>query len=290
MSAFIIKDEDLISLKGKVVIVTELTLYLLQGGSSGIGLATVNLLLELGASVVSADINSPPEPTPSNPAFLFVQTDVGKWADLAALFKKAKEQNGRIDYVFANAGIATRGNYLALKTNADGDLEEPNHLTLDINYKSVINTTCLAIHYLKQNPEGGNIVLTGSSTGLQPIRIADYASAKSGVLGFGRCIQRAITAAGLPIRVNTLAPAWTSTHLTLNFAETFRAISQPIQSPLVVARAAAYLMATTSREGDLIFVSDGKYTEIEHALLAPVYASIKGPGPNDDEIVKAIFE
>ncbi|KAG4030821.1 hypothetical protein MFRU_011g02730 [Monilinia fructicola] len=280
MSEIIIKDEDFTSLKGKVVIVT--------GGSSGIGLATVNLLLEFGASVVSADINSPAEPS-SNPAFSFVQTDVSKWTDLTTLFKKAKEQHGRIDHVFANAGIGPRANYVSLESNADGDLLEPNNVVIDINYKSVVNTASLAIHYLKQNSEGGNIVLMGSSTGLQPMRAPDYSSAKAGVLGFGRSIQRTVKVAGLPIRVNTLAPSWTSSQVLPDLDGIMKAISHQAQSPVVVARSAAYLMTTTDREGDVIFVSDGKFLEIEQAVLTPAYQSIRGEGPSDDEILGRIL-
>lgn len=266
--------------------------------------------MELGASVVSADINSPPEPI-SNPAFLFVQTDVSKWSDLVTLFKKAKEQYGRIDYVFANAGIGPRANYLALDVEENGDIKEPNHSVIEVNYKSVVNTTSLAIHYLKQNSEGGNIVIMGSSTGLSPVRAPDYckpqsnigstrypqrfrltpnpASAKAGVLGFGRSIQRSIKASGLPIRVNTLAPSWTSTQVLPGLDDIMKAISHQAQPTLVVARSVAYLMATKDREGDLIYVSDGKYAEIEHSILAPAYAKIKGDGPSDDEILRRIL-
>lgn len=146
---------------------------IITGTSSGIGLATAKLLLSLGASVVGADIQ-PSTLTESSPAWLFVQSNVAVWADLSNLFKKGKEHFGRIDYVFANAGIGPRANYLALETDEAGELKEPSYEVLDVNLKSVMNTATLAVHYLKQQPEGGSIVLMGSSTGFQPLRAPDY--------------------------------------------------------------------------------------------------------------------
>ena len=108
-----------------------------------------------------------------------MQTNVTNWTDLSTLFKKAKEHNGRIDYVFANAGIGPRANYLALETDDNGDLKEPTTEVLDVNLKSVVNTASLAVHYLKQQPEGGSIVLMCSSTGLQPLRAPDYCKSRA---------------------------------------------------------------------------------------------------------------
>jgi len=140
------------------------------GGSSGIGLATVELLVSLGALVVSADVQAPP----ATGDFLFVKTDVRVWTDLTKLFKATKERHGRVDFVFANAGIGPRANYLALEVDENGDLKEPNKDTLDINLNSVVNTATLAAHYIKDQAEGGSIVLMGSSTGLHPVRAVDY--------------------------------------------------------------------------------------------------------------------
>jgi NAD(P)-dependent dehydrogenase (short-subunit alcohol dehydrogenase family) len=140
------------------------------GGSSGIGLATVELLGSLGATVISADINVPPKTGP----FVYIETDVSQWTSLTKLFKSTVTTHGRIDFVFANAGIGPRANYLALETDAEGELIKPNSATLDVNLNSVINTATLAVHYMKAQQEGGSIVLMGSSTSLHPVRAIDY--------------------------------------------------------------------------------------------------------------------
>ncbi|KAH9219497.1 putative 15-hydroxyprostaglandin dehydrogenase [Leptodontidium sp. 2 PMI_412] len=267
MVEFFIKDEDLVGLKGKVVIIT--------GGSSGIGLATVNLLLSLGASVVSADVTESAV-TPAS-SFLFVRTNVAVFKELAALFKAAKEHFGRVDCVFANAGISPRAKYLALETYANGDLIEPSTEVLDVMLKSV------------QQLEGGSVVLMGSSTGLQPFRAPDYSTAKHGVLGFGRGYARLMEVAGLPIRINTLMPSWTATNLIQDLPTFISDAKHQAQSGMAVARAASYLMVDGSGQGDVVYVDVGKYTEIEKAVLAPAYETIKGAEhPSDDEILRRI--
>ncbi|KAG9240187.1 hypothetical protein BJ878DRAFT_430833 [Calycina marina] len=277
MAEFTIRDEDLVGLKGKVVVLT--------GGSSGIGLATVNLLISLGASVVSGDLNDPVE---DHSSLTFLKTNVTRWNELTRLFKKAIEVHGHIDYVFANAGIGPRANYLDLETDGSGDLKEPNSEAVDVMLKGVINTACLAFHYLKTNPEGGAIVLMGSSTGIQPLRAADYSCAKHGVLGFGRGLARLMVAASSPIRVNILAPSWTSTNVLPNVAGIMQAVSHRSQSPDVVARLTVLLMIDEKRHGDIIYADDGKYMEIEKAVLLPAFEKIKGDGPSDDEILQRI--
>ncbi|UKZ74633.1 hypothetical protein TrVFT333_002303 [Trichoderma virens FT-333] len=283
MAEFLIKDEDLSVLKGKVVVLT--------GGSSGIGLATVNLLLSLGASVVSGDVNPPAASETETPGLLYVKTNVANWGDLRGLFEKAKQHHGRIDCVFANAGVGPRANYLALETDEEGNLQEPTHELLDIGLRGLINTASLAVHYMKEQPEGGSIVLMGSSTGLQPLRAVDYSTAKHGVLGFGRGLARLAGVAGVPIRINTLMPSWTMSNVLPDLEGLMRGISHVPQPALAVARAAAHLMADASRQGDVIFVADGTYKEIEKTVLYPAYETIKGEGnPSDDEVLKRLLE
>ena len=115
------------------------------------------------------------------------------------------------------------------------------------------------------------------------------ATAKAGVLGFGRSFARLVEVAGLPIRVNVLAPSWTATQVLPDLKNLLAAVSQRCQPTSVVARAAAYLMATKSRHGEVIFVCDGKYTEIEKAVLAPAYETIKGESLSDDAVLAKVM-
>ncbi|KAF4960301.1 hypothetical protein FSARC_10498 [Fusarium sarcochroum] len=279
MAEFIIQDEKLSALDGKVVIIT--------GGSSGIGLATVELLLSLGASVVSGDVQPPQKELKGS--FTFLKTDVTVWADLLALFKKAKETYGRIDHVFANAGIGPRTDYLSTQTDDNGDLIEPSNLLLDISLRGVVNTSTLAIYYLRQQPEGGSIVISGSTTGLQRVRAVDYSTAKHGVLGFGRGLIPLIGAAKLPIRVNTLAPSWTDSSVLPSLKTLLDSINVELQPASVVARCTAYLMADSSKNGQLIHMERGKYKEIDEALLLPVFDKIKGEDyPFEDDVLRRL--
>jgi hypothetical protein len=85
-------------------------------------------------------------------------------------------------------------------------------------------------------------------------------------------------------------PSWTSTNILPDLDGLMQGISHEAQPGLIVARCATYLMVNASRHGEVIYVSDGKYTEIEKAILWPAAQTIIGEGnPSDDEILKRIF-
>lgn len=126
--------------------------------------------------MVNADVQEPTaKPESSNAGeYAFVKTNVTIWAELVAMFKRAKELYGRIDSVFANAGLGPRADFLLMEVDENGDLKEPNYDVIDVSLKGLMNTCTLALYHIRQQAEGGSIVLNGSTTGLQRLRAADY--------------------------------------------------------------------------------------------------------------------
>lgn len=163
------------------------------------------------------------------------------------------------------AGISHRDDYLQSKLDADGKLQEPSHAVLDLNLKAVINTAYLALHHMKgQEPAGGSIVATASVAAFERFIVVDYTAAKHGVLGLVRGLSEAVKAAGLPIRVNGVAPSWTTTGMVpAHITPVIEASGFQAQTPDVVAHSAALLMADSQRNGQLIYSDRGRFFEIE---------------------------
>lgn len=100
MSTVIIDPNTFGQLRESVVVVT--------GGSSGIGLATVGLLLSSGARVVNVDQNDGGPSQNHDPStYRFVKANVASWSELRGAFELAIEAFGVVDHVFANAGEFT---------------------------------------------------------------------------------------------------------------------------------------------------------------------------------------
>ncbi|KAF3761384.1 NAD(P)-binding protein [Cryphonectria parasitica EP155] len=288
MSDFVIQDQDLVGLKDKVVIVT--------GSSSGIGLATTQLLLSLGAKVVGADVSPPKKPL-SSPSYTHHETDASSWADLLALFKAIKARHGRIDHVFANAGIGPAANYFPNPDGKPGDDEhdengdplEPSQKLYNLNLNGAINTATLGIYYLRMNEVAaetetgskGSVVITCSIASLQRFGGVDYCASKHGVFGFMRAMRQQLIRNDIPIRINGLAPSWTRTGMPPKAMYDLGIETQPAE---VVARAAALLMADEKRHGELLYVAKGKVKEIDEAVLMPTYYGIVGGrGQTEDD-------
>lgn len=97
--------------------------------------------------------------------------------------------------------------------DSDGKLAPPDHRTLTVDLNAAVDTTKLAIHYLRKNgKDGGDIVLTASVAGYLGFTGAPlYTAAKHGVVGLVRCLKAEV--AKLGIAISCVAPGITVTPL-----------------------------------------------------------------------------
>lgn len=255
----------------------------------------MRLLLDLGASVVVGD--QQPVPLPPHAALAFHPTNVASWPDLQALFAAALARHGgRLDHVFANAGISGPGTtYLDDAFDpATGALLEPPSITYDVNFKGVINTAYLGLHHMRHQHQqqqpgrgGGSVVCTSSAVCFQRFRFVDYATSKHAVLGFMRGVAANLVDRGLPLRINCVAPSFTNSAMLPEAL--FAAAGHPdlLQPAEAVARSALLLMADDRRQGQVIFSSCGRFAEIEESRLRPLAIDIVGSADLTEDVVFA---
>jgi NAD(P)-dependent dehydrogenase (short-subunit alcohol dehydrogenase family) len=183
-------------LQGKVAVIT--------GGSSGIGLATAKLFVKEGAYVFitgrrKKELDEAVDAIGSN--VTGVQGDVARLADLDRLYETVKAK-GRIDIIFANAGIAES----ALLKDVT---EEHFHRTFNANVKGTLFTVQKALPILN---DGGAIILTASVTGVKGSpSFGVYSASKAAVRNFVR--GWAVELKDRHIRANVVSPGPTDTAL-----------------------------------------------------------------------------
>jgi ribitol 2-dehydrogenase len=179
-------------LSGKVVIVT--------GASSGIGAATARALGRLGCKLAlaarSADkLRALAEEI--GPSALDVPTDVTVGADVERLVARTVAQFGRVDVLFANAGL-----YIAGQA-AEGDPEAWARL-MDVNVDGVMRCARAVLpHMMAQR--SGDILVTSSISGFIDIHWEPiYSASKHAIQGFVHTLRRQVAPFG--IRVGAIAP------------------------------------------------------------------------------------
>lgn len=189
-------------LEGKVAIVT--------GGASGIGETTVRLFAKEGAKVVIADFSArgnelAEELKQAGFDALFVKTDVTKEDEVKNMVSATVEKYGKVDILFANAGIAK---------------DAPGHLlslddwqrTIDINLTGVFLCDKYVIEQMLAQGTGGAIVNCGSiHSHAGKAGVTAYSSAKGGVKLLTQTLG--LTYAKQGIRVNAVCPGYIDTPL-----------------------------------------------------------------------------
>ena len=193
--------DEVSNIDGKVVIIT--------GASSGIGEATAKLLAKSGAKVVlSARREKRLQAICGEigeSAAYFV-SDVTKPQDMTDLVAFAKEKFGKVDVLFANAGVMLSSTMAELRT---ADWDE----MVDINIKGVLNAMGAVIpEFTKQ--KRGYIIATSSVAGTRPSpNNAVYCGTKYFVREMLETFRRESVAAGTNIRTTSICPGAVKTEL-----------------------------------------------------------------------------
>ncbi len=177
-------------LAGKIAVVT--------GGSSGIGLATAKRFVNEGAYVFimgrrKSELDAAVNQISGN--VTSVQGDVSKLADIDKLYTTVKEQKGRLDIVFANAGI---GEFAPLGQISEGHFDKQ----FNVNVKGLLFTVQKALPLLQP---GGSIVLNASIVSIKGSpAFSVYSATKAAVRSFARtwCVDLK----DRKIRVNAISP------------------------------------------------------------------------------------
>jgi NAD(P)-dependent dehydrogenase (short-subunit alcohol dehydrogenase family) len=206
-------------LAGKVAIIT--------GAGSGIGRASARLFAAEGARVVCADIHTANVEETARligPAALALTVDVAKAADIEGMVAQTVATFGRLDILYANAGIGEATNAI------DMTLEQWDRM-IAINLTSVWLSAKYALPHMIA-AGGGSIINQSSTAGLIGIPdLPHYSSAKSGVVGLTR--QIAAEYGPKNIRCNAICPSSIPTPLVSRVWEQ-RALAE--QQATVAAR------------------------------------------------------
>ena len=177
-------------LDGKIALIT--------GGSSGIGLATAKRFVNEGAHVYITgrrenELAAAAKEIGKN--VTGVQGDVAKLADLDRLFAQIKRERGKLDVIFANAGIASYAPLGAIT-------EEHFDSIFDINVKGLLFTVQKALPLL---PDGASIILNASIVGSKGLpENSVYSATKAALRSFARTWTTDLK--DRRIRVNAISP------------------------------------------------------------------------------------
>jgi NAD(P)-dependent dehydrogenase (short-subunit alcohol dehydrogenase family) len=177
-------------LTGKVALIT--------GGTTGIGFATAELFKKEGAQVAITGQN--PERVKAaqeklGKDVLAIQSDTSKIQDIENLAAKIKERFGKVDILFANAGI---GKFVPIEQVTPEHFDE----LFDTNVRGLFFTIQKILPLMGKN---GSIILNASVAGSKGIESASvYSATKAAVRSLGRTLAAELAPKG--IRVNTVSP------------------------------------------------------------------------------------
>ncbi|MBZ4319435.1 SDR family NAD(P)-dependent oxidoreductase [Streptomyces huiliensis] len=219
---------------------------LVTGGARGMGLAAARRLVSEGAHVVitgrdGARLDAAVEELGGSGRVHAIRGDVSRVAEADALAAGIRERFGRLDVVFANAGVASFGPFSEV-SEAEFDR------VVGINLKGVYFTVQRVLPLLA---DGGAVVINASWTAHRGLPTGSlYAATKAAVLSLTRTLAADLAPRG--IRVNSVSPGYIDTDM-------YRAAVSSAEGAAVVARVAAGRVGTAEDVADVVaFLASGE--------------------------------
>ena len=189
--------------EGKIALIT--------GGASGVGRATVELMVKEGAQVVFTDLNV--EAGEALAASLgdkavFMRQDAASAADWDAVMAMLRERFGRLDILVNNAGILIKGSI------EDATLDDWQRL-IRVNADSVFLGCKAGLALIKESGDGGSIINMSSIAGIAAKDdYAAYGASKAAISGLTRAVAAHCRRAKYRIRCNSIHPDGVMTPMT----------------------------------------------------------------------------
>jgi NAD(P)-dependent dehydrogenase (short-subunit alcohol dehydrogenase family) len=180
-------------LDGKVCVIT--------GAAGGIGAEAAELFRREGARVLGVDLQ------PGAVGDLALEADVSDPGQVERLYARAREEYGRIDVLFNNAGISPADDVSVLDTSV-----EAWQRVQDVNLRSVFLCCRHGIPHLLEGG-GGSVINTASFVAVMGAATSQisYTASKGGVLALSR--ELGVEFARRGVRVNALCPGPVNTPL-----------------------------------------------------------------------------
>lgn len=238
--------------ENKVVVIT--------GGGDGIGLATAKHFAAEGAHVYVTgrrQVALDEAVKDIGCGAIGVQGDVAQPADLDRLYERIQHDHGRLDVVFANAGISESATL--------GAIDEAHfHRVFDVNVKGMVFTVQKALPLM---PTGGTVILTGSAAGSKGLpSLSIYSATKAAIRSFARTWTTDLQSRG--IRVNVISPGMILTPAMETYLQDHAGAEDALKQMIPfgrlgeaeeVAKAVLFLASNESSfvAGDELFVDGG---------------------------------
>lgn len=226
---------------------------LVTGGASGLGRATAERLLQLGASAVVVDLpgsDGAAVAAALGERCVFAPADVTSEDDVRAAVSLAREKFGRLDVAVNCAGIAVAVKTYNFKKDVPHSLDDFQRV-INVNIAGSFNVIRLAVGEMAKNEpdsdgQRGCIINTASVAAFDgQVGQAAYSASKGGIVGMTLPIARDLAPMG--IRVLTIAPGLFATPLLASLPEKVRSfLARQVPFPSRLGNPAEFAHLVTS--------------------------------------------